>query len=59
MAPDFTTDERFDGLYATIAAQTQGIEPLLDSMFSFLRRKTDFFNGPSNGMGGNALEQQV
>jgi hypothetical protein len=60
MAPtaDFTTDERFDGLYATIASQTQGIEPLLDSMFSFLRRKTDFFNGPPNGMGGSALEQQ-
>lgn len=66
MAPttDFTNDERFDGLYATIASQTQGIEPLLDSMFSFLRRKTDFFNGPlanGNNIGGSpssAKQQQ-
>lgn len=60
MAPtaDFTNDERFDGLYSTIASQTQGIEPLLDSIFSFLRRKTDFFDGPSNGIGGSPSEQQ-
>ena len=60
MAPpaDFTNDERFDGLYATIASQTRGIEPLLDSMFSFLRRKTDFFDGPADGTGGTASERQ-
>ena len=44
--PDFTNDDRFDGLYVNIANQTQGIEPLLDSVFSFLRRKSDFFSGP-------------
>ena len=55
---DFTNDERFDGLYATIASQTRGIEPLLDSMFSFLRRKTDFFDGPPDGTGGTASERQ-
>ena len=44
--PDFTNDDRFDGLYVNIANQTQGIEPLLDTVFSFLRRKSDFFSGP-------------
>ena len=43
---DFTNDERFDGLYMNVANTARGIEPLLDTMFSFLRRKTDFFNGP-------------
>lgn len=40
-------DERFDGMFLTCAQQMQGIEPLLDTMFSFLRRKTDFFSGAS------------
>ena len=43
---DFTEDERFDGLYMNVAQTARGIEPLLDTVFSFLRRKTDFFNGP-------------
>ena len=42
----FVDDERFDGLYLNIADATRGIEPLLDTVFSFLRRKTDFFAGP-------------
>jgi hypothetical protein len=41
-------DERFDGLYLNVAQQTRGIDPLLDTVFSFLRRKTDFFAGPPN-----------
>jgi hypothetical protein len=40
-------DERFDQLFLSIAQQSQGIEPLLDSLFSFLRRRTDFFVGAS------------
>lgn len=40
-------DDRFDGMFLTIAQQAQGIEPLLDYLFSFLRRKTDFFAGAS------------
>lgn len=43
---DFTNDDRFDGLYMNVANTARGIEPLLDTLFSFLRRKTDFFNGP-------------
>ena len=40
-------DERFDGPLLMIAQQAHGIEPLLDAVFSFLRRKTDFFSGAS------------
>lgn len=40
-------DDRFDNMFLTIAQQAQGIEPLLDTLFSFLRRKTDFFAGAS------------
>ena len=39
-------DDRFDGLYLNVAQTTRGIDPLLDTVFSFLRRKTDFFAGP-------------
>jgi len=56
--PDFTNDDRFDGLYVNIANQTQGIEPLLDTVFSFLRRKSDFFNGPP-GSGENGTENAI
>ena len=38
---------RFDGMYINIAQQVGGIEPLLDSFFGFLRRKTDFLAGAS------------
>merc|ERR1712196_368749 len=40
-------DTRFDGMFLTVAQQAQGIEPLLDNLFGFLRRKTDFFAGAS------------
>ena len=36
-------DERFDSLFMTVAQQANGIEPLLDQLFGFLRRKTDFY----------------
>ncbi|TMW69378.1 hypothetical protein Poli38472_001534 [Pythium oligandrum] len=38
-------DDRFDGLLLNMAQTQRGIEPLLDTVFSFLRRKTDFFSG--------------
>ncbi|KAJ0402701.1 hypothetical protein P43SY_007843 [Pythium insidiosum] len=40
-------DERFDGLLLNMAQSQRGIEPMLDTVFSFLRRKTDFFTGAS------------
>ncbi|KAL7688224.1 putative CS domain, HSP20-like chaperone, NudC domain-containing protein [Plasmopara halstedii] len=40
-----TETDRFDSMLLTIAQSQRGIEPLLDTVFSFLRRKTDFFSG--------------
>jgi len=55
MSSNVTDDERFDGLFLNIAQTTRGIEPLMDALFSFLRRKTDFFSGPP-GSGENGRE---
>ncbi|KAG3115051.1 hypothetical protein PI124_g1888 [Phytophthora idaei] len=35
--------DRFDALLAQMAQQHGGVEPLLDSFFGFLHRKTDFY----------------
>lgn len=52
---DFSNDDRFDGLYLQVANTARGIEPMLDTVFSFLRRKSDFFNGPS----GEGTDQAI
>jgi hypothetical protein len=52
-------ETKFDGLYLNVVQQRRGIEPLLDSMFSFLRRKTDFFDGPSGDHNPDLAIQKV
>lgn len=37
MSTNFVDDERFDGLYLNVAETTRGIEPLLDTVFSFCK----------------------
>lgn len=52
-------DDRFDGLYMNVAQTAHGIEPLLDTVFSFLRRKTDFFAGPPGIDGDKGTEAAI
>jgi|TARA_B110000305_G_C19290263_1_gene563831 hypothetical protein len=37
-------DTRFDGLFISALQNSKGIDGFFDSMFSFMRRKTDFFS---------------
>ena len=37
-------DQRFDGLFMSAIQQAQGINNFYDAMFSFMRRKTDFYS---------------
>jgi hypothetical protein len=36
-------EERFDGLFMNAVQQAQGIENFFDSLFGFMRRKTDLY----------------
>ena len=46
----------FDGMYISLAQQIGGIDPLLDSFFGFLRRKSDFFSGAASS---NAARETI
>ena len=43
-------DTKFDGLFMNAIQHSRGIEPFFDAMFSFMRRKTDFFTAEENSM---------
>ena len=42
-------DQQFDMLFTQVLQQGKGIEPLFQSLFSFFRRKTDFFKQADDG----------
>ena len=42
-------EEKFDGMFMTIVNDSKGIEGFLTNLFSFMRRKTDFFSTPDKG----------
>lgn len=42
-------EQTFDLLYTQILQQGRGIEPLFHSLFSFMRRKTDFYKNSEQG----------
>lgn len=54
-------DEKFDGLFMTAIQQSEGIDNFFNNMFSFMRRKTDFFTlaDKSKNIVNQALEKHL
>jgi hypothetical protein len=54
-------EERFDGLFMNAVQQAQGIENFFDSLFAFMRRKTDLFTKETSSrtMINDALEKHI
>ena len=59
-----SVDERFDAVLLSMAqnvsqAKGPGLDPILETFFSFLRRKTDFFSGAEPERVREKLEEHV
>jgi hypothetical protein len=48
-------EERYDGVFMGVVQNAQGIDNFMDALFSFMRRKTDFF---SNETQANSIVRQ-
>ena len=57
-------DDRFDGILLSLAQNISatkgpGLDPMLETFFSFLRRKTDFFTGAGSEQVKEKLSEHV